>query len=74
MRVHEIVILGWLMAGEAGFMYRLVTGFAIFEIGEGPTARSRVLLGVLHHELDVYQRARDEGFRATEARDNRKQG
>src|SRR5262249_5603252 len=52
-REHEVAICGRLVAGEAGFVQRLVARFAVLEVGESPAAGRCVLFRVLDHELNI---------------------
>jgi hypothetical protein len=42
-REDEVAIFGSLVAGEAGFVQRLVARFAVLEVGESPAASRGVL-------------------------------
>ena len=50
----EVAIFGRQVAGVAGFVQRLVAGFAVREVGESPAAHRGVLFRVLDHELDIH--------------------
>src|SRR3974390_259194 len=54
MSEEKVASCGWLVAGEAGFVLRLVGGFAVLnEWGERPAACRGVFLRVLDHDLKV---------------------
>src|SRR6516165_7893977 len=42
-----------IVAGEAGLHHRLITRFAVLEVGETPTARRGVFFCILDHKLNV---------------------
>ncbi len=51
---NVVTILRRHVAGEAGFVQRLVPRSAVREVGESPTASRGVLIRVLDHELDIH--------------------
>src|SRR5690348_11106185 len=60
----EVATFGRLVAREAGLVQRLVTGFAVLEVGKSPAASRGVILRVLHHELNILGRPRNGRLQA----------